>query len=312
MIELIRYLPEHKKDWDNLISCSRNGTFLFYRDYMDYHSDRFIDCSFLILKKGKVEGIIPGNIHNSLFYSHQGLTYGGIVISSKICLNDTINIFDKLNIELKKLGVKGVIYKPVPLIYHNLPSQEDIYALFRNNAEKIGCNISSSIFQQNKLSFNESRKSGLRKSKKGAVIVSESNNLPEFWNILEGNLENKYNKHPVHTLEEIELLKNKFPKNIVLYLARYMRLAVAGVLLYLMKGVVHVQYISANEMGKQVGALDLIFDKLINEIYVDIPVFDFGHSNNNMGYSLNENLIFQKEGFGGRGIVYETYRYGLL
>jgi len=30
-----------------------------------------------------------------------------------------------------------------------------------------------------------------------------------------------------------------------------------------------------------------------------------------MGMHLNEQLIFQKEGFGGRGVVYETYKYNL-
>ena len=38
-------------------------------------------------------------------------------------------------------------------------------------------------------------------------------------------------------------------------------------------------------------------------------IFDFGQSTENSGYILNENLIFQKEGFGGRGVMYNVYEY---
>jgi hypothetical protein len=76
-----------------------------------------------------------------------------------------------------------------------------------------------------------------------------------------------------------------------------------------MKHVIHSQYVATSEKGKELGALDLIFNELINSKYVNIPVFDFGHSTENMGNFLNVNLIFQKEGFGGRGVVYETYKY---
>ena len=84
-----------------------------------------------------------------------------------------------------------------------------------------------------------------------------------------------------------------------------------GTLLYLTKQVVHTQYISANIAGKESGALDLLFDYLINQKYTDYPYFDFGQSTEEMGNILNESLIFQKEGFGGRGITYDVYEYGL-
>jgi len=311
VIEIIRYNTDYKEQWDDLISDSRNGTFLFYRDYMDYHSDRFKDCSFLIFRKGKVVGVIPGNIDNNRFISHQGLTYGGLIASQNIDLKRTIEVFDLLDKELILLGIQEVIYKPVPLIYHMIPSQEDIYVLFLKKAEKLGCNISSSIFQKNKISFNESRKSGLRKSMRKGIRVSESSDFSGFWNILEDNLTYKYGVKPVHSLSEIELLASRFPNNIKLYVAEYNGSIIAGTVLFSMKNIIHVQYISANEQGKDNGALDLLFDNLINQTFLHIPIFDFGQSSEKMGNYLNENLIFQKEGFGGRGTVYETYKYNL-
>ena len=145
MIDIVGYNPDYKIQWDNTIRNSRNGTFLFYRDYMDYHSDRFIDNSFLVIKKGKVGCLIPGNIDKNTFVSHQGLTYGGLITTQKIKVNEVIEIFNQLDNALKAKGIQEVIYKPVPLIYHRIPSQEDIYALFKKGAEKIGCKISSII-----------------------------------------------------------------------------------------------------------------------------------------------------------------------
>ena len=84
-----------------------------------------------------------------------------------------------------------------------------------------------------------------------------------------------------------------------------------GTVLFVMQRVVHTQYISANLEGKELGALDLLFDYLINQEYTKFPVFDFGTSNENMGHVLNEALIFQKEGFGGRGVVCDIYEYDL-
>jgi hypothetical protein len=311
MLEIFKYNPTYKKKWDELVSNSKSGTFLFLRDYMDYHADRFVDSSYILFRKGNIEAVIPGNIKDKCFYSHQGLTYGGWITTSKLSTVEVLEAFNLLNKKLKSLGINKVIYKPVPVIYHEIPSQEDVYSLFLNKAEKISCHISSTIYQKNKLRFIESRKSGIRKAIREGVTILESNRFNTFWKILQNNLINKFNTNPVHSLTEIEFLANRFPSNIKLFIAVQNEEVIAGSVVYVMKNIVHVQYISANIEGKECGALDLLFDFLINKQFVSVPVFDFGQSTEQMGYYLNENLIFQKEGFGGRGIVYETYQYQL-
>ncbi|MGG6545868.1 UNVERIFIED_CONTAM: GNAT family N-acetyltransferase, partial [Prevotella sp. 15_C9] len=42
---IIRYSAGDKERWDRFVRRSKNGTFLMQRDYMDYHADRFQDCS---------------------------------------------------------------------------------------------------------------------------------------------------------------------------------------------------------------------------------------------------------------------------
>ena len=100
-----------------------------------------------------------------------------------------------------------------------------------------------------------------------------------------------------------------FPQHIRLYVAYLGEEMVAGTVVYVMPRVVHVQYISASRKGKSVGALDLLFRCLINEVFVHKSFFDFGKSTEDQGRWLNTSLIFQKEGFGGRGVCYDTYEW---
>lgn len=311
MIEVRRYQATDKNDWNDLLSRSRIDSFLFNRDFMDYHSDRFTDHSFLIYRKGKLVALLPGNIDYKTFHSHQGLTYGGLITSNKITTGYVIQIFELINDVLRNIGLKEVIYKPTPWIYHNYPTQEDIYALYRLKAEKIGCNISTTIFQQSKIPFIESRKSGIRKARSENVVIAETDDLRSFWSLLEKNLMDHHKRKPVHTLDEMVMLKERFPNQIRLYVAEKNNEVVAGCLMFIMKNLVHSQYISSGETGRNTGALDLLFDELINRVFVTYSIFDFGHSTEQLGRFLNENLIFQKEGFGGRGVVYDIYKYKL-
>ena len=309
MIELKKYDSSQKSAWDTFVKNSRINTFLFQRDFMEYHSDRFEDFSVMVYRKGKLEAVLPGNIKNDVFYSHQGLTYGGLVTSAKITAIDVLAIFEELNVFLKANGINEVIYKALPLIYHNQPMQEDVYAMFRLKAEKISCTLSSTIFNSNKIPFTESRKSGLRKAQKSGVSIAESTDFNSFWDILDFNLSQNHGVKPVHTLEEILKLRDLFPENIKLLCASVDGKVIAGTILFLMGNLIHVQYISANEEGKLSGSLDLLFDEIINTIFSNFEIIDFGHSNEDSGNYLNERLIFQKEGFGGRGVVYEIFRY---
>lgn len=312
MFRIEKYTSEKKQAWDAFVCNSVNATFLFMRNYMDYHSDRFHDASIMIYRKEKLYALLPANIDGNTLYSHQGLTYGGLLIDKKATVSEIVEVWGLMNQFMKEEGIKKVVYKPVPYIFHQLPAQEDLYALFRcTNARLIGRNISATIYQENKIKFIESRKSGIRKALANNLQVTISDDWQGFWKILNDNLRDKYGAAPVHTLEEILLLKNRFPNNIKLYMVLHNDVPVGGTVLFIMQKVVHTQYISANLEGKELGALDLLFDYLINQEYTNYPVFDFGTSNENMGNILNEALIFQKEGFGGRGVACDIYEYGL-
>lgn len=311
-MEIRRYRREDKELWNSFVSKARNATFLFDRNYMDYHADRFDDNSFMFYHKGKLKAVLPANVAGDTLYSHQGLTYGGLLLDKKATVEDVLECFDSLNSWLRENGISKVVYKALPWIYQQYPSEEDLYALtWKCKAQLISRNIASTIVIDNKLKFAESRKSGIRKALSLNIEVGESNDVDGFWHVLEDNLGNRYNAKPVHTASDMKLLMSRFPNNIKLYVAKMNGEIVGGTLIYVTPQVVHTQYISASVEGKKHGALDLLFDYIINKVYANCRYFDFGKSTEQGGAYLNEPLIFQKEGFGGRGVCYDWYQWEL-
>ena len=311
-MRIIKYENKYKEEWDKFVNISKNGTFLLNRDYMEYHSDRFPDHSYIFLdEKGKISALIPGTIKDEIFYSHRGLTYGGLILDKNSKMVDVLEYFELLNSELKKSGIKKVIYTSIPYIYHSYPSQEDEYALFKQKAEIFSLGIASTIELDKEFKFNKSRKSSISKAKRYGLEIKKDENFKEFWKLLEENLQNTHEAKPVHNINEILYLKKKFLEKIKLYVVFEKESLIAGVVVYEMKEVCHIQYISANERGKEISALDFLFEYLIKIEFKDKKYFDFGTSTEDNGNFLNKGLIFQKEGFGARGIVYKQYIYNI-
>lgn len=312
MFEIRKYTQERATEWDQFVAHSKQGTFLFIRSYMDYHADRFQDCSLMVYRKGRLCALLPANRVDKVLYSHQGLTYGGLITDKQATATEVCDIFIKINEYLYLSGIQRVIYKPTPWIYHHYPAEEDLYAVINVcHAQLISRDISSTIPFACRMKFAESRKSGIRKASRSGVTLRESEDLAAFWNILNDNLTRKYAVRPVHSLEELQLLHSRFPKSIRLFMAYNDKgVSIGGTVVYEMPQVVHTQYISASEEGKSAGALDFLFDYVINEVYASHQgFFDFGKSTEEEGRVLNAPLIFQKEGFGGRGVCYDCYEW---
>jgi len=312
-LSVVRYDESHKDEWNDFVKSSKNGTFLFDRGYMDYHSDRFRDCSLMFYKHGKLLAMLPANWREDegTVQSHGGLTYGGLIVPKEMIAVDALEVFScAIDWMKRELGAHRWIYKPVPYIYSKLPAEEDLYALFRSGGRLKERGVSSVIDCSNRLPMRQLRKRGYTKALKAGLTVDMGNmegDLETFWNILAGILMEKHKKKPVHTVAEIRLLHSRFPDNIKLHVVRDGAEVVAGIMVYDMGHVVHAQYIASSEKGKRNGALDLLVHKLITEVYADRTFFDFGVSTENGGSYLNEGLIFQKEGFGARSVVYDTY-----
>ena len=307
-MKVIQYTANHAKRWDEFVKNTKNNHFFFQRDYMEYHRDRFEDHSLLVVDENeKLIAVLPANIKDGILYSHQGLTFGGFLIDDKMRTETMLEIFESLKIFSNQAGIKKIIYKCIPYIYHIKPSEEDRYALFRNHAKLIRRDVSSTVNLTEQIRYSKGRKWTVNKAKKENIKIIESDDYKSFWTLLSNVLESKHKAKPVHSLDEMTLLADKFPKNIKLYLAEKDGIVIAGALLYENKHIVHTQYLANSETGRATGALDLLIDHLIKEVYNDKKYFDFGISNEDDGNYLNTGLISQKEGFGARAVVHDFY-----
>ena len=313
MTEIIRYESSMAARWNEFVRQSRNGTLLHERGYMDYHSDRFTDCSLVALREGKLCALLPACVEGDALWSHRGLTYGGWLMPLKhFDATVMIDVMDAACQWMSENGIKRLVYKPVPHIYHRYPCEEDLYALFRHQARLIETNISTTIDLTCPLPLDRGNKSGLNAARKAGIQVGPSEDWQGYWHLLSSLLDERYSTRPVHTLDEMRLLQSRFPENIKLYTATLHGELLAGVVMYLSHPVAHCQYIGASPQGKDIKALTLLFDHLINKSQQQgYRYFDFGISNEDHGRYLNEGLVRQKSRLGGRGIVYNTFEINL-
>jgi hypothetical protein len=303
-----RYTKEDYSNWNAFISKSKNATFLFNRDFMEYHSDKFQDFSLIVLDGEKWIAVLPANSVENEIFSHQGLSYGGLVYNEKQKLATIINVFSNILLFLKENKIEKLQLKTIPSIYHQKPAEEINYALFLAEAKLIRRDSLSVIDLNKKISISSGRIEGVKKGEKYNLEIKEVDDFDDFWNkILIPNLENKHHAKPVHTIEEITKLKQLFPQNIRQFNVYQNQEIVAGTTIFESQNVAHAQYISGNETKSENGSLDFLYHYLITNVFNEKKFFDFGTSNEEQGKKLNLGLSFWKESFGASTIVHDFY-----
>lgn len=303
-----RYQEKDYSSWNALIGQSKNATFLLHRDFMDYHKERFEDHSLMVYKSEKLVAVLPANRVEDVVYSHQGLTYGGLIYGEKLKLASVILVFRAILFYLNENKISKIQLKTLPSIYHHKPAEELNYALFLAEAKLIQRNTLAVIDLSQPILIANGRKEGVKKGIVNDLEIKEVDEFDDFWNnILIPNLENKYQVKPVHNLQDITNLKEKFPENIRQFNVYCKGEIIAGATLFESENVIHSQYISADKTKNTTGSLDFLYHHLISEIFKEKSFFDFGTSNKNQGRILNKGLSFWKESFGASTIVQDFY-----
>lgn len=275
---------------------------------MDYHSNRFEDFSLMIFKNEKLLAVLPANKVNKEIYSHQGLSYGGIIINGDLKFKEVLNIYISLFEFLSENNFEKLEIKLLPSIYCLLPNNEIEYILFLLKAELIKRDNLSVINQNFPLKISNNRIEGVKRGAKNGLAIIEEYTFDNFWNeILTPNLNRKFGIGPVHSLKEITELKNKFPNNIRQFNVYHNANVVAGATMFETETVAHCQYISGSADNNTLGSLDFLFEYLIKTVFSEKAYFDFGSSNENMGRNINRGLQYWKEGFGARTVTQDFY-----
>ncbi|MCW4000979.1 MAG: GNAT family N-acetyltransferase [Candidatus Bathyarchaeota archaeon] len=307
-LKVLPYEPKCRAAWDDFVAASKNGVFLFNRGYMDYHSYRFTDHSLMFYQEDELVALLPANLDGEVLRSHGGLTFGGVLSVKSMKTPLMLKVFLCLLSHCREADITGVIYKPVPYIYHSVPADEDLYALFSVNAVLSARNVSSAIYLPALKGFDDNRQDNIRKAKRAEIEVRETSDYDAFMKIESESLIARHGVLPVHSADEMKLLARRFPDCIKLYGSYKDDVMLAGVIIYESQCVAHMQYAANSPAGRSLGAQDIIEDYLINERYRSKRYFDFGISTEKMGQVLNLGLIKRKENFGASAVIYDTYQ----
>lgn len=275
---------------------------------MDYHSSRFDDFSLMIFDvKNNLQAVFPANKKSNTVITHEGLSYGGLVVSKKLKYDDVKECFKAILNYYKENDIEEIIYKAIPGFYHNKLFNDDIYILRQLEAINFRTDMGWVIDNRNENKLQTRRQRTIKKAAKlEPEIVNDKNSLEPFWNeILIPNLKERFNVSPVHSLEEIVYLKSCNTSNIEQFVVKIENEVVAGATIFIYKNGVHAQYLSANMLGKKYGALDYLMNYLINEKYNFKTFFSFGIVNEEGGKIINKGLMEWKESFG--AIIYPNY-----
>jgi hypothetical protein len=237
------------------------------------------------------------------------LSYGGLLLDSNLKFRDTLNVLKSVLEFLHFNAVAAIEFKLLPAIYNIQPSDELSYLMFLTKAELIRRDTLSVLNLKSQAKRSKDRVDGYKRGIKNKLTIKEVSSFDAFWNtILMINLESKHGAVPVHTLDEITKLKNKFPTNIRQFNVYKDDVIVAGTTIFETVNVAHSQYISGNADKNTLGSLDFLHIHLIDNVFQHKNYFDFGISNENDGLNVNEGLQYWKEGFGARMITQDFYR----
>ncbi|WP_234424220.1 GNAT family N-acetyltransferase [Aquimarina sp. Aq107] len=290
-----KYQKEDYSLWNDFIDNSKNGTFLFNRDFMEYHSDRFLDFSLLVFNNSTLIAVFPANIKNEAVYSHQGLTYGGIILKKSIGGEKVRNILSEIIKFLDSYKVRNLFVKTIPIFYNKKPTNEFTFFLLEHGGKIYRRDLNLAIDYSLPSSIHKSKLKHYEKRKDIGFEIQEVNDFSGFWNsVLIPRLKEKHNVKPVHTLQEIHLLKKKFPESIKQFVISLDKEVLAGITIFKNEGVVKSQYGAVTDKGEQYRALDFLFISLIDKYRKEgYRFFDMGTvTENNFG------LLKQKEELG--------------
>jgi hypothetical protein len=312
------YRPQDEQAWDELVARSWNGTFLHSRRYLSYAADRFTDTSLVVEdSRSALLGVLPAAVHASdptMIESHPAVGYGGIVHAGDLRGPAMKAALEAVAERYYHDGRQSLRYKVVPPIYHRVPAQDDLYALFRLDASRSRCDVASVIDLANRPAPASRRLRSLRKAERAGVEAARGpDQLEPVWSVVSGRLAEKYQTEPLHDLAALTRLQSLFPGQIGCVAGTLDGRVVAGVVIFHIGQVDHAQYIGADDRGYETSALDLV----IRECLADgerrgIRSFSFGNSTLYGGRVFSESLFAFKSEFGAGVVVHECYDLSLV
>ena len=302
-MKIVKYEQKHHKIWDEFVKNSKNGTIFHTQTFLSYHKDRFEDASILIYKKNSLIALFPAVEVDNKTISHQGSTYGGLIVRKDNRLKTSFEIWE----EIIKYYNKTIEFRKSEYIFDMYPSEEVVFSAKKIGFKEVYEELSTCL-DLNYIKFTKGRKWALTKCK-NLKIVFDDMNYERYYEILQNNLK-KHNSTPTHTLEEMKLIKNLLPNNYFLVSIYLNDMMIAGIWLVIANSkTAHTFYIAQNYEYKDLQPLSCIVKYIIEYLQNNnFTYLNFGISTENRGEIINFGLFEFKESFGGFGVSRRYYR----
>lgn len=322
-LEVKRFAEVYRKEWDDFVFTSVNGTFMQERKFLNYHpASRFLDHSLVFLENNRVIALLPAaeveqKDKSMVLISHPGASHGGLIIQSTLNTSKSIELVAVLVKYCCEMGFVLIRLKPVPQIYHRGLANQLDFALRFSGFQLEYTELATALELQKgegpivKRAMSSTAFRNYQKAIKSGLRVIEDGDFAEYWPILINKLKQNHNATPTHSLEEIIYLKNIYPEEIKLFAAYKETAPTAGVLAFLLnERVVNCFYIAHDDQYQHMRPLNLIFGYLMEWGQKNnFSYLDWGISTEAKGSRLNTELFRFKEGFGGSGVLRESYLY---
>jgi len=286
--------------WNNFIQNCDNATFLFHRDFMEYHHKRFTDASILVFQDEKLMAVCPANSLESQWHSHQGLTYGGIILNKKFSEQYTGVLITQLVAFLKSKGYNDLFIKSIPQFYGNDMLLKLKHQFIKHQASVYRCDMVLAIDYTQPLKIHKTKLKHYNRNSIVGFEIRETSDFSSFWNqILIPRLQEKHRVKPVHTLEEIQYLHSKFPDQIKQFNLYKDEELIAGITIFDTGKVVKSQYGATSLNGETYRAIEYLFIHLIHQFKNEGKrYFSMGTVTENNEFGYNPGLLKQKEELG--------------
>jgi len=303
--------------WDEFVWSSNNGTIFHSRQFLNYHpKNLFRDASLIFKKEKKWLSVFPAAMKEQdgeqILISHPGSSMAGPVYNSFLSFKDSHSIVESLVEFAKKESIAEILVTLPPAVYHLRPSNYIDFALLESGFKYLKREVSSVIpldfaEEDTLLVFSPESRRAARKAMKKGVEIQESDDLTTFYKILNKNLKMRHNVQPTHSLDELLILKQKFPESIKLLTASVDGEMIAGIFIFICNSKVALAfYITHREDMQEYRPVNLLFYELIRwAIRQRLAFLDFGIFTVNM--KPNWGLARFKESFGAQGVFRDTF-----
>lgn len=316
--KVINYSHEFEQKWDWFVmNDSVNGTFLQTRRFLNYHpSGRFTDSSLIVLdNRDNIVAVCPAGIQyegeNKIFFSHKGSTYGGIIIARKVySAEKVIEIVEQIEKFLVENGFKKIVYKITPEIFCTESSALLEYVLYYENYEEekeLNLQIEYDSYKEEIISnLSQGKRTHVHNCQRAGLMLKklvDDDEIKNFYEALCLSLE-KYSLKPVHTMNELLVLKNEVLKEECEFFGLYQsKKFIAGSMMFYFNNVnvAHAQYLCALPDYNKLSPVTYMYYCMAEEMKKKgFKRLSWGISSEHGGKVLNMGLTGNKESYGSK------------